>query len=51
MFPEWESNLQPFGVLDDAPTNQTTWTGLYFLLYVVGKVFLLHVSESVEQLL
>ena len=24
MCPDWESNLQSFGVWDDSPTNQTT---------------------------
>ena len=27
MCPDRESNLQPFGVPDTAPTNQTTWLG------------------------
>ena len=27
-FPDWELNLQPFGVWDDAPTNSATGQGL-----------------------
>ena len=26
--PDWKSNLQPFGVQDDAPANWATWPGL-----------------------
>ena len=30
MCPDWELNPQPFGVQDDASSNQATWLGLFF---------------------
>ena len=33
MFPDQESNLQPFGVWDDTPVNWATWPG-YTYFYV-----------------
>ena len=32
MCPDWESNLQTFGVNDNVPTNGATWPGLVILL-------------------
>ena len=29
MCPDWDLNMQPFGVWDDAPTSWTTWPGLF----------------------
>ena len=40
MCPDWESNPQPFGVQDDAPTNWATWPGLF--IFKILSCFLLN---------
>ena len=48
MCPDWGSNLQTFGVWDDAPINWATWPGLgpFFFLSQRGKHSLSSVSLS-----
>ena len=41
--PDQESNLQPFGVWDDAPANAATWPGLPLLFFLI-KCFKLNCS-------
>ena len=53
MYPDWESNLQPFGTQDNVPTNWATPAGaivlfVCFFCYVFRKTWSISVNTQMN---